>query len=68
MPSRFVLLNKGGCQKTYDRVTTEGFVYWDDEDSSNKNTASGTLPDGTYNIDTRIQMCTYAESTGKIFN
>ncbi|XP_077866363.1 uncharacterized protein LOC144354100 [Saccoglossus kowalevskii] len=35
----------------------QGNVFWDDEDTFNGNTASGTLPDGTYNSDTRINFC-----------
>lgn len=36
---------------------SEAYVYWDDEDSDNKNKKSGVLPDGTYDRNTRIQYC-----------
>ena len=35
-------------------------MYWDDDDTQpnkNGNTCSGTLPDGTYNENTRIEFC-----------
>ncbi|KAI8506267.1 hypothetical protein Bbelb_156940, partial [Branchiostoma belcheri] len=34
-----------------------GEIYWDDEDSSNGNSHSGELPDGTYGTDTLIRYC-----------
>ena len=34
-----------------------GFVYWDDDTYLNKNNESGTLPDGVYNTDTKIEFC-----------
>ena len=36
---------------------SEGFIKWDDEDTNNKNTNGGTLPDGIYDKDTRISFC-----------
>ena len=36
---------------------TEGFVFWDDEDSRNKDRLDGILPDGSYGRDTRIYYC-----------
>ncbi|XP_041462167.1 uncharacterized protein LOC121413420 [Lytechinus variegatus] len=35
----------------------EGYIYWDDEDSSNINTQSGTLPDGEYDNNTKYKFC-----------
>ncbi|XP_015773687.1 PREDICTED: uncharacterized protein LOC107351897, partial [Acropora digitifera] len=35
-----------------------GFVYWDDDDTYlNKNRHSGTLPDGVYSVNTKIEFC-----------
>ena len=34
-----------------------GFVKWDDEDNSNGNSKSGTLPDGEYTWDTKVEFC-----------
>ena len=34
-----------------------GFVKWDDENYNNVNSKSGTLPDGVYDKDTRIEFC-----------
>ncbi|XP_072022648.1 uncharacterized protein, partial [Amphiura filiformis] len=36
---------------------TGGTVYWDDENDSNRNSASGVLPDGYFNSNTRIYFC-----------
>ena len=36
---------------------TAGWIKWDDEDDSNRNKRSGTLPDGTYTKDTKIEYC-----------
>ncbi|XP_067027270.1 uncharacterized protein [Acropora muricata] len=34
-----------------------GFVYWDDDNFWNKNSKTGTLPDGVYNRNTKIEFC-----------
>ncbi|XP_055958770.1 uncharacterized protein LOC126830598, partial [Patella vulgata] len=34
-----------------------GSVLWDDENKNNHNSKSGTLPDGQYDADTRIDFC-----------
>jgi len=36
---------------------SNGYLYWDDADESNKNTFAGILPDGTYNSNTKIYYC-----------
>ena len=35
----------------------KGHIYWDDEDSTNRNSVSGTLPSGTFDSDTLISYC-----------
>ena len=45
---------KGGSCPTN---LTSGFIKWDDEDSNNKNNKSGTLPDGVYDHNTKIEFC-----------
>ena len=35
----------------------DGWIYWDDEDSNNRNSDSGILPDGAYNRNTKIYFC-----------
>jgi len=39
---------------------------FDDEDNHNSNSASGSLPDGTYNQDTLYQYCGYTTSVGQL--
>ncbi|CAG2214849.1 unnamed protein product [Mytilus edulis] len=34
-----------------------GFIYWDDEDTSNRNCKYGVLPDGQYDRNTKINYC-----------
>ncbi|XP_071507091.1 uncharacterized protein [Diadema antillarum] len=36
---------------------SEGFVYWDDEDTANKNDLGGDVPEGIYDSNTRIYYC-----------
>ena len=36
---------------------SNGAIRWDDEDSSNANRKSGSLPDGTYDGDTYMKYC-----------
>ncbi len=76
LPPQFVLMREGGtCQPMLDRTVQTGNVYWDDEDdattncgffgcSNNRNSASGNLPDGTYDQNTKIEFCTYSVSNG----
>lgn len=35
----------------------QGWIKWDDEDDKNRNLKSGTLPDGKYSVDTKIEYC-----------
>ncbi|XP_041461258.1 uncharacterized protein LOC121412532 [Lytechinus variegatus] len=35
----------------------EGYIYWDDEDSGNANSQSGTLSDGDYDNNTKYKFC-----------
>ena len=43
----------GSCPGNFSR----GSIYWDDEDNGNRNTKSGTLPDGAYGRNTEIEIC-----------
>lgn len=36
---------------------SEGYIYWDDEDTKNENGVSGQLPDGSYGRNTLIYYC-----------
>ena len=36
---------------------TSGFIKWDDENTQNQNSKSGTLPNGVYDKDTKIEFC-----------
>ena len=49
----YCIVAKGNCPTGFDR----GSVYWDDEDSNNKNKISGIVPDGSYGSNTRIYYC-----------
>ncbi|XP_072014743.1 uncharacterized protein [Amphiura filiformis] len=51
---QYCIFRKGGSCPS---GMTEGSVYWDNEDDDNANSYSGELPDGVYNIDTRIEFC-----------
>lgn len=57
----YCILKKGGCPTGL----TGGSVYWDDEDSSNANGHSGTLPDGEYDSNTRIDFCCRSDGFSK---
>ncbi|XP_071950861.1 uncharacterized protein [Antedon mediterranea] len=35
----------------------EGYIYWDDENRKNKNTYSGSMPEGNYDDNTLIEYC-----------
>lgn len=37
--------------------TRPGYVFWDDENIQNHNKVSGTIPSGSYTIDTEIRFC-----------
>ncbi|XP_044163813.1 uncharacterized protein LOC122948184, partial [Acropora millepora] len=51
---QYCIYKRGNCPDGLN----DGFVYWDDDDNrKNKNSKSGTLPDGTYNNNTRIKFC-----------
>ena len=45
---------------------SEGWVFWDDKNEANKNTVQGTLPNGTYNQDTKIYFC--CQTVGSVFD
>ncbi|XP_052797721.1 uncharacterized protein LOC128229875 [Mya arenaria] len=49
----YCLLKYRNCPNGF----SEGSIYWDDEDSSNANDKGGTLPDGSYNSNTKIYYC-----------
>ena len=51
---KYCIARKGGSCPT---GFSSGSVYWDDEDTQNVNSFSGTLPDGDYNKNTRIYFC-----------
>ncbi|XP_033112976.1 uncharacterized protein LOC117113674 [Anneissia japonica] len=36
---------------------TSGWIYWDDEDSKNKNSLSSSVPSGVYDTNTKIDYC-----------
>ncbi|KAL4221820.1 hypothetical protein ACF0H5_020074 [Mactra antiquata] len=35
----------------------EGFAQWDDDDTDNRNSHGGVVPDGNYGVDTRLNYC-----------
>ena len=49
----YCIAKKGKCPEGF----AAGSVYWNDEDTNNANTHNGTLPDGQYNHDTRVDYC-----------
>ncbi|XP_041462169.1 uncharacterized protein LOC121413421 [Lytechinus variegatus] len=49
----YCIYKKWACPSGFQ----EGYIYWDDEDSSNINTQRGTLPDGEYTNDTKYKFC-----------
>ena len=51
---KYCIYKKGGSCPTN---LSSGFAKWDDEDNNNQNSMSGTLPDGVYDRDTRIEFC-----------
>ena len=50
---QYCILKKHSCPSGLD----DGYIYWDDEDKNNKNGVGGTLPDGSYDRNTRIDFC-----------
>jgi len=42
-----------------------GYIYWDDADSNNHDAAGGTLPDGTYDKNTKIFYCCRKDGSTK---
>ena len=44
---------------------TQGFVKWDDDDRSNSNKQGGTLPDGIYDRNTKIEFCCRTDGNKK---
>ena len=50
---QYCILKKYGCPSGFG----DGSVYWDDEDEDNENSVGGTLPDGSYDRNTRIDFC-----------
>ncbi|XP_053374836.1 uncharacterized protein LOC128547130 [Mercenaria mercenaria] len=49
----YCILKHGSCPQGF----STGYVFWDDEDLNNGNAKGGTLPDGTYDKNTRIYYC-----------
>ncbi|XP_052220881.1 uncharacterized protein LOC127837669 [Dreissena polymorpha] len=49
----YCILKQGSCPPGFQI----GYLYWDDDDDSNKNGAGGTLPDGSYTENTGIYYC-----------
>nr|AJQ21523.1 MACPF domain-containing protein 8 [Mytilus galloprovincialis] len=49
----YCILKKGTCPTGF----SDGWLYWDDEDSHNANGHGGTLPDGSYGSNTKIYYC-----------
>ena len=50
----YCIARKGGTCPT---GFSNGWISWDDEDNRNSNKVSGILPDGTYNVNTKIEFC-----------
>ena len=49
----YCIHKKGDCPAGF----TQGHIFWDDENYKNMNKMGGTLPDGIFNVDTRIDCC-----------
>ncbi|KAL4223037.1 hypothetical protein ACF0H5_016514 [Mactra antiquata] len=49
----YCLLKKGTCPSGFG----SGYIYWDDDDFPNHNDKHGTLPDGTFDKNTKIYYC-----------
>ena len=50
----YCIAKRGSCPTGFNK---HGSIYWDDEDSNNKNRRWGTLPDGRYDTNTEVQYC-----------
>ncbi|XP_015780331.1 PREDICTED: uncharacterized protein LOC107358228 [Acropora digitifera] len=50
---QYCIYKKGSCPDGLNK----GFVYWDDDTFGNRNRQSGTLPDGVYGSNTKIEFC-----------
>ncbi|XP_050416954.2 uncharacterized protein LOC126830600 [Patella vulgata] len=49
----YCILKYGDCPKGFQ----SGSIFWDDNDTRNHNFQGGTVPDGQYDADTRIDFC-----------
>ncbi|XP_050416955.2 uncharacterized protein LOC126830601 [Patella vulgata] len=54
----YCILKYGDCPKGFQ----SGSILWDDENKNNHNSKYGTLPDGQYGADTRIDFCCRQDS------
>ncbi|XP_030844691.1 uncharacterized protein LOC115925227, partial [Strongylocentrotus purpuratus] len=53
-PGSYCIYKYGGsCPAAF----TEGWIYWDDEDTNNQNSKSGTLPSGSYGYKDNTESC-----------
>ncbi|KAH3798631.1 hypothetical protein DPMN_152232 [Dreissena polymorpha] len=52
-----IKLNKNAMSRCFLAGFQIGYLYWDDDDDSNKDGAGGTLPDGSYTENTGIYYC-----------
>ena len=52
-PGSYCIAKYGPCPEGFQ----EGSIFWDDKNSENRNTHGGSLPDGQYNADTRLDYC-----------
>jgi hypothetical protein len=50
---QYCILKKSSCPHGFH----DGWIFWDDEDHDNRNSAGGTLPDGTYDKNTKMGFC-----------
>lgn len=58
----YCLLKYGNCPTGF----SSGYIYWDDEDLNNDNSKGGTLPDGTYDKNTKIYYCCRHDASHQI--
>ena len=49
----YCLFKYGNCPKGFSK----GWIFWDDEDHQSWNKKGGTLPNGAYDINTKIEYC-----------
>ena len=52
-PGSYCIARYGPCPDGFQ----DGSVFWDDENSDNRNTRGGALPDGQFDTDTRLDYC-----------